>query len=73
MSKDLSPYAIYEIKKSPKLKAKMLEKLEMHILQLELIYSKRHMIEREFPELDICMKWVETERKESEDTYKLLK
>ena len=66
---DLSPYAISEIKKSPKLKQKLLSKLQEHILQLELIYAKRHMIERDYPELDICMEWVEQERIESEKTY----
>lgn len=66
---DLSPYAIAEIKKSPILKKKLLSKLQEHILQLELIYAKRHMMERDYPELDICMKWVEAERIESEKTY----
>lgn len=66
---DFSPYVIAEIKKSPTLKKKLLAKLQLHILQLELIYNKRHIIEREFPELDICIKWVEVERIESEKTY----
>lgn len=69
LTDDYSPYVISEIKKSPTLKKKLLSKLQEHILQLELIYSKRYLIEREFPELDICMKWVETERIESEKTY----
>lgn len=52
---DLSPYAQRTVLAHAPTKAKMLEKIELDIMQLEQIRSKNYLILNEYPELNILL------------------
>lgn len=66
---DLSPYARTAVMSDPKMRKKLLSKLAENVLQWEQLWAKRHVMSRDYPELDIIFPMIEKERKEAEKLF----
>lgn len=66
---DYSPTAKQHLLGHPKTRAKLLKKIAEDQLQYEQLWAKRHVMSRDYPELDIVFPLIERQRKELDDLY----